>query len=89
MDYKTVVYLFTSIIKHMHTNQYSSPSILQASILRPPLIVRLLDLVPKGNFLLNDLYFKTTCNVRPYFLGPMGGLKIEGPLYISKYILNE
>ncbi len=32
--------------------------------------------------MLNDLYFKTTCNIRPPFLGPMGGLKIEGPLYI-------
>ncbi len=32
--------------------------------------------------MLNDLYFKTTCNIRPLFLGPMGGLKIEGPLYI-------
>ncbi len=31
--------------------------------------------------MLNDLYFKTTCNIRPHFLGPMGGLKIEGPLY--------
>ncbi len=26
--------------------------------------------------MLNDLYFKTTCNIRPHFLGPMGGLKI-------------
>ncbi len=33
---------------------------------------------PKGQFL--DLYFKT-CNIRLHFLGPMGGLKIEGPLY--------
>ncbi len=32
--------------------------------------------------MLNDLYFKTTCNIRPYFFGPMGGLKIEGPLYL-------
>ncbi len=32
--------------------------------------------------MLNDLYFKTTCNIRPHFLGPMGGLKIEGPLYV-------
>ncbi len=31
--------------------------------------------------MLNDLYFKTTSNIRPHFLGPMGGLKIEGPLY--------
>ncbi len=31
--------------------------------------------------MLNDLYFKTTCNIRPHFLGPIGGLKIEGPLY--------
>ncbi len=31
--------------------QYSSPSILQPFILRPPLIIRPLDLVPKGNFL--------------------------------------
>ncbi len=32
-------------------DMYSSHSILQPSILRPPLIVRLLDLVQKGNFL--------------------------------------
>ncbi len=31
--------------------------------------------------MLNDRYFKTNCNIRPHFLGPMGGLKIEGPLY--------
>ena len=31
--------------------QYSNPSILQPSILRPPLIIRWLDLVLKGNFL--------------------------------------
>ncbi len=37
---------------------------------------------PKGQFcVLNDFYFKTTCNIRPHFLCPMGGLKIEGPLY--------
>ncbi len=34
--------------------------------------------------MLNDLYFKTTCNIRPYFLGSMGGFKIEGPLYFKK-----
>ncbi len=33
--------------------------------------------------MLNDLYFKTTCNIRPHFLGPVGGLKIEGPLYMA------
>ncbi len=32
--------------------------------------------------MLNDLYFKTTCNIRPHFLGPMGGLKIEVSLYL-------
>ncbi len=32
--------------------------------------------------MVNDLYFKTTYNVRPHFLGPVGGLRIEGPLYI-------
>ncbi len=32
--------------------------------------------------MLNDLSFKTTCDIRPHFLGPMGGLKIEGPLYL-------
>ncbi len=31
--------------------------------------------------MLNDLNFKTTCSIRPHFFGPMGGLKIEGPLY--------
>ncbi len=30
---------------------YSSPSIVQPSILRPPWIIRPLDLIPKGNFL--------------------------------------
>ncbi len=63
---------------------YNSPSILQPSILRPPFIIRPLDFGPKGQFsvlnMLNNLYFKTTCNIRPHFLGPMGGLKIEGPL---------
>ncbi len=34
---------------------------------------------------LNNLYFKTTCNIRPNFLGPIGGLKIAGPLYIIIY----
>ncbi len=38
---------FISPIQYM----YSGPSILQPSILRPPLIIRLLDLVPEGNFL--------------------------------------
>ncbi len=32
--------------------------------------------------MLNDLYFKTTCNIRPHFLGPIGGPKIEGLLYM-------
>ena len=37
---------------------------------------------PKGQFsVLNDLNFKTTCNIRPQFLGHLGGLKREGPLY--------
>ncbi len=33
--------------------------------------------------MLNDLYFKTTCNIRPHFLGPKGGLKTEGSLYMN------
>ncbi len=38
--------------------------------------------------MLNDLYFKTTCHIRPHLLGPMGGLKIEGPMYrdVTKYV---
>ncbi len=32
--------------------------------------------------MLNYLYFKTTCSIRSHFLGPMGGLKIKGPLYV-------
>ncbi len=32
-------------------NQYSSPPMLQPSILRPPLIIRPLDLVPRANFI--------------------------------------
>ncbi len=31
--------------------------------------------------MLNYLYFKTTCNIRPRFLDPMGSLKREGPLH--------
>ena len=67
---------------------YSSSSILQPSILRPPLIIRPPDLVPRGNFsVLNNLSFKTAYNIRPHFLGPMGGLKIERPLYMI-YLLS-
>ncbi len=73
----------------LNVDLYSSPSILQTSILRPPLIIRPFYLVPKGNFLLNDIYFKTTCNIRPHFLGLMGGLKIEGPLYIAFQTLSQ
>ena len=39
------------IQKFSFKSLYNSPSILQPSILRPPLIIRLLDLVPKDNFL--------------------------------------
>ncbi len=31
--------------------------------------------------MLLNLYFKTTCNIRLHFHGPIGGLTIEGPLY--------
>ncbi len=34
-------------------------------------------------FCIKSLYFKTTCNIRPHFLVPKGGLKIEGPLYCN------
>ncbi len=76
--------IFNMCVGLLHFNiyscMYSSPSILQPSILRLPWIIRPLDLFPKGNFLLNDIYFKTTCNIIPHFLGPMGDLKIEGLL---------
>ncbi len=39
--------------------------------------------------MLNDLYFKTTCNIRPHFPVPMGGLKIEGPLYNLNVLCNN
>ncbi len=68
---------------------YSSLTLLQCSILRPPLIIRPLDLVPKTNFLcFNGLYFKITYNIRPNFLGPMGGLKIEATVH-CKIILTK
>ncbi len=39
-------------------------------------------LVPKCRFcLLMNLYVKITCHIRAHFLGPMGGLKIEGAVY--------
>ncbi len=70
-----------------HGYKYSSPSILQPSILRPPLIIRLLWFSPKGQFsVLNDPYFMTTCNIRPHFPGPMGVFKIEGSLYMYRYM---
>ncbi len=55
----------------------SSPSILQPFILRPSLITRPPNLVLNCHCVLNDLCFKTTCNIRPHFLGPIGGLKIK------------
>ncbi len=36
---------------HIQHYMYTIPSILQPSLLRPPLIIRLLDLVPESNFL--------------------------------------
>ena len=54
---------------------------LQPFILRPPLIIRGLDLVPNCHSVLNDLYFMATFNIRPHVHGPIGGLEIEGPLY--------
>ncbi len=38
--------------------------------------------------MLNDLYFKTTCNIRPHFLRHMGGLKIEGPVYFKVQMVD-
>ncbi len=38
--------------------------------------------------MLNDPYFKTTCNIRPHSLGPMGGLIIEVPLYYINILIN-
>ncbi len=61
---------------------YSSPSIFTALYLKTTLDYKTTRFSPKGQFsVLNDLYFKTTCNIRPHLIGPMGGLKIEGPLY--------
>ncbi len=51
-------------------------------LFKTPLDYKTAGFGPKGQFsVLNDLYFKTTCNIRPHFLGPMDGLIIEGPLY--------
>ncbi len=45
---------------------------------------------PKGQLLvLSNLYFKTTCNIRPHFLCPMAGLKIEGPLYLQTVLTTS
>ncbi len=60
---------------------YSSPSTLQPFMLKPPLIIRPLHVVLNCHSVLNDLHLKTTCNIRPHFLGPMGGLNIEVLLY--------
>ena len=69
--------------KHLFIAIYSSPSILQSSILRPPLNYKTGWFGPKGQFSVsNDLYFKTTCNIRTHFLGPMRGLKIDGLWYV-------
>ncbi len=63
----------------------SGPSILQPSIFKPTLDYKTAWFGPKGlkgQFsVLNYIYFKTTCNISPHFLGPLGGLKIEGLLY--------
>ncbi len=50
------------------------------------LIMKPLNLVPKWAFwvpVLLNLHFKTTCHIRQHFQGPIGGLKIEGPLHSS------
>ncbi len=50
--YSSIIILFSyEAVSGATTDLYSGPSILQPSILRPPFIIRLLDLVPKANFL--------------------------------------
>ena len=58
---------------------YSNPSILQP--FKTTLAYKTTQFGPKVPLCVLNLYFKTTCNIRPHFLGPIGGLKIEGLLY--------
>ncbi len=80
----------TFSIFRFSTTLYCSPSILQPFALRLPLIIKTTQFGPKVPLcVLNDLYFNTNCSIRPHFLGPMGGLKIEGLLYLKKQLLIE
>ena len=49
-------------------------------IIRPP------TLVINVHFL---CYVKTTCHIRPHLQGPMGGLKLEGPLYLIPTFMSS
>ncbi len=87
---------------YIHDNQdtASSPVHVQWSYyftnfyFKTTVIIRLPILVPSTIFyaLLNHC-FKTTCNIRPHFHGPMSVLKIEGPMYMctnkSIYLLDS
>ncbi len=73
--------------KKMSVTKCSSYSILKSSILRRRLIIRPLTShhtiwSQSTSFVLNYLLFKTTRNIIPHFLCPMGGLNIEGTLHI-------
>ena len=59
------------------TNQYSNPWVLQpSSYFKTTLDYKTALFGPKGQFsVLNDLYFKTICNIRPHFLVPWVVLK--------------
>ncbi len=77
----------TTVMRYYSSPPILQPSILQSSILpKTTLDYKTAGFGPKAQFsVLNGLYFKTTSNIRPHFLGPKGGLKIEGPLYYNSY----
>ncbi len=62
---------------------YSGPSNLRPLHLTIPSILR--PLISNTTYIFSvliSLHFKTTSNLRPYFPGWRGGLKMQGPLYI-------
>ncbi len=84
-SYRSNPTLGDKITEKIATRRWPIPWVLYFITLyfKTALIIRSPIFCSKVQFcVLLNLYFKTTCNIRPHLHGPMSGIKIEGPLYM-------
>ena len=81
--YPVLYILCVYIPRVVHTVCVHTPWSLYFTTFKTSSILKLQNCVLRASVLLK-LYFKTTCNIRPHFNNPMGGLKIDGSLHKFK-----